>query len=247
MTTNILGERTHIDVRAIERELTALWKQAAEGQDEGGQAVTRTCVLNLVVATSGGRAVDDATDTIARLTARHPNRAIVINAAPGAAQEMLDAWVQAHCQMPGPGRPQVCCEQISFLLEGESKNLIPNIVFSHLDSDLPLHLWWQGEFPEPIDWTWIGDAADLLLRSLACRLPRFAAWNAVGDRRSVGDAFAHLKRRFPDLVAVPIAAETPACGWGLVNDGVDASLGPLSRTRLETGIDRMISMAKSIA
>ena len=35
MTANLLGERTPIDVRAIERELTALWKQAADSQDEG--------------------------------------------------------------------------------------------------------------------------------------------------------------------------------------------------------------------
>src|SRR5262245_334306 len=89
MTTNILGERAHIDVRAIERELTALWKQAADDQSEGGQAVTRTCVLNLVVATTGGRAVDEVTATVGQLTARHPNRAIVVGATPGAAEELL--------------------------------------------------------------------------------------------------------------------------------------------------------------
>jgi glucose-6-phosphate dehydrogenase assembly protein OpcA len=44
------------------------------------------------------------------------------------------------------------------VLEGRASNLIPNIVFSNLDSDLPLILWWQGEFPQPIDgqlWAWV--------------------------------------------------------------------------------------------
>jgi glucose-6-phosphate dehydrogenase assembly protein OpcA len=36
--------------------------------------------------------------------------------------------------------------------------LLPSIVFSHLDSDLPFYLWWQQEFREPMDpqlWTWV--------------------------------------------------------------------------------------------
>jgi glucose-6-phosphate dehydrogenase assembly protein OpcA len=154
-TTNLptpLGERTHIDVRAIERELTALWTQAAEGQDQGGQAVTRTCVLNLVVATAGGRAVEDVTATIAQLTARHPNRAIVVGMAPDGGAELLDAWVQAHCQMPGPGRPQVCCEQITIEARGPAVARVPGTVLPLLVPDVPVMLWWpRGEpFDSPI-------------------------------------------------------------------------------------------------
>jgi len=76
MTTSTsapLGERVRIDVRAIERELNDLWKQLAEdAEDEGHHAVTRTCVLNLIVVTGGGRAAEHATETVARLTARIP-------------------------------------------------------------------------------------------------------------------------------------------------------------------------------
>jgi len=35
---------------------------------------------------------------------------------------------------------------------------LPSIVFSHLDSDLPLYLWWQDDFPKEMDpqlWTWV--------------------------------------------------------------------------------------------
>jgi glucose-6-phosphate dehydrogenase assembly protein OpcA len=40
----------------------------------------------------------------------------------------------------------------------EGLPLIPNIVFSHLDSDLPLVLWWRGELPAQSEeqlWTWV--------------------------------------------------------------------------------------------
>ena len=77
--------RTHIDVRAIERELNELWKQLAEGEEnEHGRSVTRTCVLNLIVVTAGGRAAERATAVVAQLTVRYPNRALVVSAAPGA-------------------------------------------------------------------------------------------------------------------------------------------------------------------
>jgi glucose-6-phosphate dehydrogenase assembly protein OpcA len=172
MATNTLptplGERTRIDVRAIERELTALWKKAAEDQDEDGQAVTRTCVLNLLVATTGSGALAEATATIARLTDRHPNRAIVISAVPTVANPvavdepangemvhkppLLDAWVQAHCQMPGPGRPQVCCEQITIEARGTAIAHVPGTVLPLLVPDLPVMFWWPrgAPFDDPL-------------------------------------------------------------------------------------------------
>src|SRR5215218_4237927 len=93
-TSAPLGERVHIDIRAIERELNDHWKQLAADVDGAQQqAVTRTCVLNLIIVTGGGRAAEHATATVARLTGRHPNRAFVISAAPHAHKDVLDAWV----------------------------------------------------------------------------------------------------------------------------------------------------------
>jgi hypothetical protein len=37
----------------------------------------------------------------------------------------------------------------------------------------------------------------------------------------------------------------PPSGWGLVNGGVRALLGPLACTRLEDGLDRMIAMGRT--
>ena len=70
----------------------------------------------------------------------------------------LDAWISAHCHVSSVGSKQVCSEQISFLLKGGCTTQLPSIVLSNLDSDLPLYLWWQEEFREPMDpqlWTWV--------------------------------------------------------------------------------------------
>lgn len=150
--TAALGERTHIDVRAIERELSQLWKQAAEGESgEKQRSVTRTCVLNLIVITGGGRVAERATEMIAKLTARHPNRAIVISAAPNSPKDQLDAWVQAHCLLPSPGRSQVCGEQITIEARGAAVDRVPGAILPLLVPDVPVMLWWpRGEpFDDP--------------------------------------------------------------------------------------------------
>ncbi|MEP7189832.1 MAG: glucose-6-phosphate dehydrogenase assembly protein OpcA [Roseiflexaceae bacterium] len=146
-TSAALGERVHIDIRAIERELNDLWKQLAEDANaEKQQTVTRTCVLNLIVVTGGGRAAEHATETVARLTGRHPNRAFVISAAPNARKDVLDAWVQTHCQMPSPGRPQVCGEQITIEARGRAVDRVAGTLLPLLVPDVPVMLWWpRGE------------------------------------------------------------------------------------------------------
>ena len=70
----------------------------------------------------------------------------------------MDAWINAHCHVTRTGSKQICSEQISFLLEGPCTKFLPSIVFSHLDSDLPLYLWWQDDFPQEMDpqlWAWV--------------------------------------------------------------------------------------------
>jgi hypothetical protein len=77
---------------------------------------------------------------------------------PDSAEDNVSAWINAHCHLTRAGAKQVCCEQISFLFEGDTSRRLSNTLFAHLDSDLPLYLWWQGEFPESIDetlWAWV--------------------------------------------------------------------------------------------
>jgi len=68
------------------------------------------------------------------------------------------AWICAHCHLAGKGDIQKCSEQITFHLQGATALGISSLVFSHLESDLPLVLWWQPPFPSSVDsniWSWV--------------------------------------------------------------------------------------------
>jgi UDP-glucose 4-epimerase len=97
------------------------------------------------------------------------------------------------------------------------------------------------DFPDPVDWTWIDDAAQVLVRAIERPIPRLAAINVVGDKRRVRDAVAHLQRRIPDLRATPQPANTPPAAWDLINDSLQAMLGYVPSTTLEQGIDAMLA------
>jgi UDP-glucose 4-epimerase len=97
------------------------------------------------------------------------------------------------------------------------------------------------DFTGPIDWTYVDDAAEVLLRALAAPLTRFAVFNVVGDRRTMRDAIAHLKLRHPGVHVEYQAVAVPASGWTLRNEGLEAALGFVPATRLEDGIDAMLA------
>ena len=101
------------------------------------------------------------------------------------------------------------------------------------------------DYPDAIDWTWVGDAAEVLLHAVERSLPRLAVVNVVGDKRPVRDVIAHLQRRFPDLHATPVAAQTPPAAWGLVNDGLHGMLGTTPSTTVEQGIDLLLAAQQS--
>ena len=140
-----------VEIGKIDRELKKLWA-------EGGGAKTRASLINLAVYSEAPGSLPENTRIISEITEDHACRAIVIGANPGGKENRVEAWISAHCHVSRAGSKQVCSEQLSFLLEGASARLLPNIVFSQLDSDLPLYLWWQGEFHDPMDpqlWAWV--------------------------------------------------------------------------------------------
>ena len=147
--TYSLGEP--VEIAQIGQKLKELWQ-------EGKGAMTRASLINLAVYSEKAGSLEKNTQFIARITENHACRALVIGANRESEENRVDAWLNAHCHMARSGSKQICSEQISFLLEGPCVKLLPSIVFSHLDSDLPLYLWWQDDFPEPMDpqlWTWV--------------------------------------------------------------------------------------------
>lgn len=141
-----------VELGQISRELTKLWENLAGSS-------SRASLVNFAVYCRGVDALESNTQLIAEFTRNHACRAVLLADVPEAAGgQRVQAWINAHCHLNRAGAKQVCCEQITFLLEGASQKLLANILFAHLDSDLPLYLWWQAELPENVNenlWTWV--------------------------------------------------------------------------------------------
>ncbi len=149
-TLQSFSQGTPVEIGKIDRELKKLWAQDG--------TTTRASLMNLAIYCEGKAAMAENTALISEITQSHACRSILIGTESEAPQSNVQAWISAHCHMSKAGAKQICCEQITFLLGGNSCSLIPNIVFSHLDSDLPLYLWWQAEFSAEMDeqlWTWV--------------------------------------------------------------------------------------------
>jgi glucose-6-phosphate dehydrogenase assembly protein OpcA len=140
-----------VEIGRIQKELKKLWAD--------NEAVkTRASLINLAVYSDKPGSLGQNTQLMSELTANHACRAIVIEADTTAKENQAEAWISAHCHVSRAGSRQICSEQLSFRLGGPCTALLPSIVFSHLDSDLPFYLWWQTEFRPPMDpqlWSWV--------------------------------------------------------------------------------------------
>lgn len=131
-----------VEIGKIDRELKKLWQ-------DSDQVATRASRLNLVIYSAAEHSIRANTQMVELIARQHALRAIVLSAKAQTSGNRVRAWINAHCQISRSGARQRCSEQIAFQLEGDARDLglIPNIVFSHLEGDLPLYLWWQGRFP----------------------------------------------------------------------------------------------------
>jgi len=127
-----------VQVAAIDSELRKLW--------EHDEARTNASLMNLVVFSEKPGALIENSAIARELTREHACRAILVEIN-SAAEPSLRAWITAHCHL-AEGRKSVCCEQISFYLTGRVTGRFRNTVFAHLNSDLPLVFWWQGELSD---------------------------------------------------------------------------------------------------
>ena len=128
-----------IPVGDIDRELRKLWEQ--------DEARTNASLMNLVVYSEKPGALLENSAIIRGLTREHACRAILVEIDRAEPQPSLRAWITAHCHL-AHGRKSVCCEQIALYLTGKVTGRFRNTVFAHLNSDLPLVFWWQGELSD---------------------------------------------------------------------------------------------------
>jgi nucleoside-diphosphate-sugar epimerase len=101
------------------------------------------------------------------------------------------------------------------------------------------------DYPDPVDWTWVDDAAEVIVRMIAVKTKGNTILNVAGDKKSMRDCMRHLVTRFPDLAAEPIAAETPLAAWGFRNDRLAKVIAYVPSTTMELGIDKLLKNAAS--
>jgi len=140
-----------VPIGGIEKELGRLW-------EESGDDKTRASLINLAVYNEKEGSLQMNSAIVQGIAGEHAMRAILIEADPEAAGSSASAWINMHCYPRGSKGGAVCSEQISFRLGGLAARSLQSVVFSHLDSDLPLALWWQADFRSPVEgklWRWV--------------------------------------------------------------------------------------------
>ena len=194
-TTATFG--TPVEITAIARELKKLW--------QADQTRTRASLINFAIICEGEAAMQDSTELLERFVRNHSFHALLIGIAPHAADSSVQAWVNANCYLPKAGAKHVCCEQVSLFVQGKVRELLPNLLFSQLDYDLPLTLWWRCECPEQVDaeiWRWVDR---LIFDSGAWKDPRaqFAAMHAALNLNRSGGAKKVLSAQCSVLSSPP--------------------------------------------
>jgi glucose-6-phosphate dehydrogenase assembly protein OpcA len=140
--SQLSSPKSSIDVSAIERELTSLWKQAGEDEDDGG--IIRASLLNLIIYTPSTDDLTKLDDILTDVTAAHPCRAILTIADREAEDSFLSAEVTSRCTLPTAASKQVCCEQVTITARKSQVDTVASLIVQLLLSDLPVYLWWRA-------------------------------------------------------------------------------------------------------
>lgn len=155
LNTLVLGQE--VPLHRVAMALRELWADESAG--------TRASLMNFAIYSEDANSLERNTELLAALTQEHSCRALLILNLPGTADiPQTRAWVTAHCQLNN-GKKSVCCEQLSFIFEGGNADQVRNTIFAHLDSDLPLVVWWQGELTERLDERFISVIDSLIIDS----------------------------------------------------------------------------------
>ena len=125
-----------VAIADVDKELRLLW--------EADKASTNASLINFAVYSEEKGAIIKNSELVQAVTREHACRALLVGIDRTNPDASIRAWITAHCHL-SHGKKSVCCEQIAFQLTGKATGRLRNTVFSHLNSDLPLVFWWQGE------------------------------------------------------------------------------------------------------
>jgi glucose-6-phosphate dehydrogenase assembly protein OpcA len=142
MTDLIPPEDLKVDIAAIERSLSEIWRVQ---RTEGEEAITRAALWNVVAHTATSQSQGEATQVLCQTAESVPQRTIIIRSDPAAAPE-LTSWIGANCHIVGGGQ-QVCSEEIAIVAGGDRIHRLPPLVHALLIPDMPVAFWWLGDLP----------------------------------------------------------------------------------------------------
>lgn len=134
-----------LDVEEVERALAELWQETAGGREVGtDDAVFRARAANLMVVVTGDAPLAETQETIRRLAAIHPCRAVVMMADRQGKDCDIEMFVSASCpNEPGAKNAELSCEEITLVARGQFTSELPSAGVPLLVPDLPIFLWWQ--------------------------------------------------------------------------------------------------------
>jgi glucose-6-phosphate dehydrogenase assembly protein OpcA len=139
--TDIPASDVFIDVNAIDKNLSELWRT----QQDGKNAVTRAALWNVVAHTSTSDLHKLANKTLNDASATVPQRTIIIYSNP-AGEPDLKARIKANTHETGGGK-QVYSEEINIIAGGDRIHRVPPVVNALLIPDMPVAFWWLGDLP----------------------------------------------------------------------------------------------------
>jgi glucose-6-phosphate dehydrogenase assembly protein OpcA len=140
----VTTEPTVVDIRSVDKELTRLWRQTAEGGLPGVSApVTRVLLANLLVYALTDAEADEAQAIVADMAAEYPTRTVVTDAQPGKKGESYDAGISVLCDINEQGA-RLCGESIRLHIH-ETDHTGLGTIIPLLVPDLPIYLWTPGD------------------------------------------------------------------------------------------------------
>jgi glucose-6-phosphate dehydrogenase assembly protein OpcA len=196
----------------------ALERQRRQGEDGGG-AVVRASVANLVVVTANRAAGQRALAAVEELGARAPSRCVVLIAEPPEGRQGVRSWARVVNRRPDQG-PEVVWEEVVVQTNVHPRHLTA-VVLPLLLPELPVFTWWEGTPP-------FGQEVFAELTSVTDRL--------IVDSAAFTDPLADLVR-----LAGAVGALEPAltdCAWGRLTPWRELLAAPFGGPHLRAAIDR---------
>lgn len=136
-----------VDVEAIERELSNLWKAPdLVALTQMDVVPTRTSVLNLVLVAPDRVAAVRLARMMGQLSVHHPSRVVIFVTASDAADpsRALEAQVTTQCSAIPDAHIAPCFEQIIVPVPPRASHVIASVIPALVLPDLRTFLWWPG-------------------------------------------------------------------------------------------------------